>query len=648
MTFASVCGMRFRTSAALLLAASLVRAAEPPAPRGWDRLLSSVGLDRLSGTPRFTLLEGDSSVARELGFRAGSQTVRVAALEELRDTRLEVLWEKPLDLPVFELPQDARVFTREKRTAAPLVAGLRRGERAILWTAAAIGEQGYERFPYLLQSLADLGVEFPFRGARTWAFFDYSYRMRADPDFLARNWRAAGISALHVAAWHFHEPDPGRDQYLRTLLEACHRQGVLVYAWLGLPHVSEQFWQDHPHWREKTAILQDAHLDWRKLMNLADPECARAAEAGLAALLRRFDWDGVNLAELYFESLYGPSDPQRFTPMNDVVRREFRARAGFDPLDLFQPESPRHWQRAPEAWRRFVDFRAGLARRLQEHWLAKAASWRPGLDLVLTHIDDRFDTRMREYLAADASAVLPLLERFHFTFAIEDPATAWHLGPERYPEIARRYAALTSRRDRLAVDINIVERYQDVYPTKKQTGGELAQLLQLATRSFARVMLYFEQSIARADYDLVPAASAAVRRTAPGPGGRGRWVEAAHTAGVRWKGPVRLNGKPWPATDGETAWVPAGRHLLENGAHSVPLPLLWLNAELLDARSLESGLELVYAASSRAAALVPVRPLTIELDGRQVEATILDAGSHFTVLLPPGRHRARLLLSKRW
>ena len=31
-----------------------------------------------------------------------------------------------------------------------------------------------------------------------------------------------------------------------------------------------------PQWREKTAALQDAQLDWRKLMNLQNRDCAAA------------------------------------------------------------------------------------------------------------------------------------------------------------------------------------------------------------------------------------------------------------------------------------------------------------------------------------------------------------------------------------
>ncbi len=44
-------------------------------------------------------------------------------------------------------------------------------------------------------------------------------------------------------------------------------------------------------------------------------------------LVGRFDWDGVNLAELYFESLEGAANPARFTPMNQDVRNEFRGLA---------------------------------------------------------------------------------------------------------------------------------------------------------------------------------------------------------------------------------------------------------------------------------------------------------------------------------
>ena len=117
----------------------------------------------------------------------------------------------------MDLPAGATVFARERWTGAPMTAGIRRGAGAVLWVAAAPGERGYERFPYMLEALTDLGVEAPFQASRLWAFFDSSYRSRVDLDYFAARWRKSGIAALHVAAWHFYERDAERDEYLRKL-----------------------------------------------------------------------------------------------------------------------------------------------------------------------------------------------------------------------------------------------------------------------------------------------------------------------------------------------------------------------------------------------------------------------------------------------
>ena len=384
---------------------------------------------------------------------------------------------------------------------------------------------------------------------------------------------------LHVAAWHYFEPDAERDAYVRRLIEACHREGILVYAWFELPHVSEQFWADHPEWREKTALLQDAQLDWRKLMNLQHPDCFRAVSEGVHALLDRFDWDGVNLAELYFESLEGLENASRFTPMNDTVRAAFREANGFDPIEIFGA-------RADEASRRlFLDFRKTLVRSMQEQWLAESQAARgrkPYLDLVLTHVDDRLDPKMGYAIGADSAGVLPLLDRYAFTFLIEDPATVWHLGASRYAAIAERYATLTPRSERLAIDLNIVDRYQDVYPTKQQTGTELLQLVHQAAASFRRVALYFEASLQGPDLPLLPAAAAAVTKYETI--GSKTIVDSASGVGIPWRGSALVDGQPWPAADGEILWLPAGPHSVEEGRFKAGAHLVRLNGDLKTAR----------------------------------------------------------------
>ena len=620
----------------------------------WREILSSIGLQRQpaglarifvarTGAPAsvewngrvekgdILILEGQSSLAEMFGFRPGKESVRVNSLTDIHRPTLSIVWEKGLELPVFELPAGVQVFASERWTGAPMTAGMRRGAGAVLWVAVPPGEKGYERFPYLLEALCDLGMDPPFRSSRLWVFFDSSYRLRVDLDHFAARWREAGIAALHVAAWHFYEPDAERDEYLAKLIEACHREGILVYAWFELPHVSEKFWDDHPEWREKTAMLQDAQLDWRKLMNLTNRDCFRAVSAGVTQLISRFDWDGVNLAELYFESLEGMGNASRFTPMNDDVRTLFQKQSGFDPIEIFGARKDDGSRTA------FLDFRSELVRRMQEEWIAEletARRQKPHLDLVLTHVDDQLDAGMREAIGTNAGRVLPLLDTHAFTFLIEDPATVWHLGPQRYQSIAERYRALTPHREKLGIDINIVERYQNVYPTKQQTGTELFQLLHQAAGNFQRVALYFESSLLPPDLKLLPSASATVTRIEKM--GPKTIVDSASGVGLPWKGPAIVDGQLWPAADEDTVWLPAGPHSIEPTDQPHGALLVRLNADLKAARTVNTTtIEFSYQTTARAIAILNRPPLRTQIDG--AEEPLQRAGPN-TILLPRGQH----------
>ena len=620
-------------------------------PGSWPQILESVGLHAgplteagivvaRAGTPvgpgwarrveggTILILEADSPLAESFGFHATAELTQIAVLRDVHLPGTPLVFEKPVEIPRTIVPGEARIFAREPWTGAVGLAGFRRGRGAVLWSAVNPGAQGYERLPYLPQALVDLGFEPPFRANRIWAFFDDSYRARVDLDYFASRWRKAGISALHIAAWHFYERDAARDEYLKRLIEACHREGILAYAWLELPHVSDRFWADHPEWREKTALLQDAQLDWRKLMNLMNPDCFQAVSWGVNELITRFAWDGVNFAELYFESLEGAGNPARFTPMNDEVRNAFKETAwGFDPIELWgarRGDAP--------SLRRFLDYRAWLVRKMQDSWMTEAAVYRklrPDLDLVLTQVDDRFDTGMRDAIGADTSHLLPVTDVAEATLLIEDPATVWNLGPRRYPEIAKRYPASP----RLAIDINVVDRYQDVYPTRQQTGVELFELIHLASGAFPRVALYFENSLLKPDLPLLSAAAAVTSRVEWI--GRKLTVESPAGVGVRWRGAATVDGHLWPVTDGEAVWLPAGTHIVEPATDEPQARLLAFNGELQSAAVRGHKLEFTYSSFSRAMATLDFVPTRVEVDGAEYVARLEGR----TLALPRGQHR---------
>ncbi len=563
-------------------AAANTYAISGPDPAPWKKLLSAVGVTAASGNGAPTIevvsgstnrdlaalaqehiliVEGFGAAAEKLGISVKTDTVAVRQICDVHAPKMQIFWEQPVAVPDLALTENWTTFANEKWKNVPVLAGRKTANGAILWVATAPGDDGFERYPYLLQALSDLGLEFPLRATNLWAFFDSSYRIRADVDYLAKRWRQAGVGVLHVAAWHNVDPDAGRDEYLKSLIDACHRNAILVYAWLELPHVSEQFWAQHPEWREKTAMGQDAQLDWRKLMNLQNPACHRQVEKEIGRLLGEFDWDGVNVAELYFESLEGASNPARFTPMNDDVRADFERLGGFDPKLLFDPSSP--YSKDSGALRRFLDYRAQLASKMQVDWLDvidRLKKSKPYLDVVLTHIDDRFEPGIRDALGADVARSLPLIQARRSTLLVEDPATLWSLGPERYSKLAQKYRELAPNDNHIAVDINVVERYQDVYPTKKQTGIELFELVHQAAASFGRVALYFENSLEKQDLALLPVAATTATEKAVAPDQVS--TDAPEPTRVAWSGPVEVDGKLWPLQGSGFVLTPAGKHLL--------------------------------------------------------------------------------------
>jgi hypothetical protein len=275
---------------------------------------------------------------------------------------------------------------------------------------------------------------------------------------------------------------------------------------------------------------------------------------------------------------------------------------------------------------------------MQKEWLGvmdKTRAAKPYLDIVLTHIDDRFEPGIRDALGADVARSLPMMQARKSMLLVEDPATLWNLGPERYSKLAEKYHELTPDRSQIAVDINVVERYQDVYPTKKQTGVELFELVHEAAVSFARVALYFENSLEKQDLALLPSAAAAatVHETPAG----ALQVNAQEPTRISWKGAARMDGKLWPVSNGKELLAPAGEHTFSANEAQPAVTIADFNGDLRSATAEADRSELSYSSRSRAVAIVGSEVSSVEVDGtpfwkgkagESVRSFVLPAGQH--------------------
>ncbi|MCU0242473.1 MAG: hypothetical protein MUF51_08620, partial [Vicinamibacteria bacterium] len=589
------------------------------------------------------VIAGENALARDLGLRFSGEHRLVAEIQDASAPDVRIRWRTPVPVALSTPPAGAIVHARAP-SGEPLVASFARGQGVVLFLGVDLDDEnplGYGRLPFFLDTVQQTLRARPLLSARRLAAYcDLADHAGADLDARAHAWYEHGLREIHLSAWYDDEESARR---CARLIAACHRHGLRVLAWLELPHVSQSFWDAHPQWREQTAAQTDAHVDWRSLMALDDAACFAAVARYLQDKVARFDWDGVDLAEVYYESPLGFESPERFTPMSTAVRGLFARQAGFDPLELFDPASPRYFRRNEPAAQAWLEFRRDRIVALHDSLLAvlnEARQGRPGIEIVVTLIDSLYDRNMRDSIATDAARVTALLPRHRARLQVEDPFTLWGLGPERYEKIGRDYASLLPQDAPLAVDINVVTRNDAIFPTERQTGLELLQLVARARRFFPLVCLYSEATVAARDWAWLARALATLARVEA----RGAtYVQVASPDGVEVtvgddaRG-VRVNGRIWPARDGGRILLPPGRQRVSwrtRGTEPHGQRLLDINATLLDAREGKDGLFVRYRSAARAYLSVRERPAIITLDGKHIRPEVLASDHGFVVIAPP-------------
>jgi len=633
-------------------------------PWATARSLSADDIDRILGAVKggITLItDGQSPLSRALGIRLGDPAP-VSTLQDHLFVNQDTRWPDHPKVPWIQepSPEQVNVYYSDRDEQHPLVIGAARGGGRYLYFAPFFDEvsgQGYSRFPSLPQMLVnELHASPIIRRIGADVYFDPGYRQAISIEVLARMWRRFGIRAVHVAAWHFY--DKYAYDYER-LVKVAHQNGILVYAWFEWPEVSERFWEKHPGWREKTALLTDAHVDWRFLMNLRNPQCLKAVLDDTQAFLGKYDWDGVNIGELTFDSLEGPQNPATFTPFNDDVRKEFQAEAHFDPVDLFDPRSPHYWEEAPEDLQAYYRYRRDVnsqllkifLEKLQELNLKRGKSW----EIMVTLLDALQHPELADYLGIDFDRTIALLNQYGATLQVEDPSGEWQKPPSRYIQMGRRYRDVPLKQQPYMIDINVLSVHpsnQRGFATAQPTGTELVQLWNAAASQTPRVCFYSESTVNEQDWEIMPYAmgsGANVRKEGD------LWIiKSPFTVRLevgRDTRKYRLDGLPWFCAEKGEVLIPPGEHQLSFqriqrswfDTTQLDTYLLSITGELLGSQRVLRGLEVEYRSPTRCALMFNKTPYKVFLDEQPFKANVIKGDSGFTILAPPGQHRLRVI-----
>jgi hypothetical protein len=487
-------------------------------------------------------------------------------------------------------------------------------------------------------------------------FFDPGFRRQLSTEQLVRQWVRQGIRIVHVAGWHQY---PKYTYDYPRLIRLAHANGILVYAWIEPPQVSQKFWLLHPEWRERNFKGEDVRPSWRYPMAMTDPACLKAMTAEYLQLLQQYDWDGVNLAEVYFEAGRGFTDPHFYTPMHPSARLELRRRTGIDLAGLFDPASDFYWKDHPSVAEAVTEFRVGALRRVYESLLPvmrEAGREKEGFEVIVTAMDSFGSPELRENNGVDMLQILELQKRYGFTLNVEDPEHLWSTDPQRYLSIGKRYEDLLHGRDRLMLDLNILTfRKPGVitpFPTLIQTGTESFHLVNSASVGAPRMVIYSEASVNAQDLLFFPYALAGgvtyTRETG------GHRIRSPHSVVLKLPTEVRellVDGTAVTPIRENLFLIPAGDHEVQVAtaparafsAHELETRVLSFTGNILSLGYGLRSVSMTYEAGTRALLSLNREPTLVQVDGEGTAFTPMKGNDCFTVYLPPGKHTVEIV-----
>jgi hypothetical protein len=433
------------------------------------------------------VITGPASLEAVLGVRSTQGNITVKDVTELSHPERYLRWNPTAAIARFDPPSDAKLLMQDQPTHQPLAFSGTIGRGRYLALAAAFDTSsalGTSRYPYFAEYLRRAFGYVP-RVTRPHieAYFDPGFRVGADLPALVNTWQQAGIRVIYLATWY--------DFDYPRLIELCHHHGIAVYAWFALPMVNRQFWDEHPDWRI-------AHTSWRYAINFDIPEARRAGFDWVRHAIDPYDWDGVNVAEMNYESPGANTD------------------------------NVTSWHRE-----------------LLEMLAAK------DMEVIVTTFDSIAAPGLRASLGVDTPAIAGLMRSFPFTLQIEDSYEFWPAPPDRYRNFARAYEKVVSDHRRFMFDINVVadrDVEKSELPSALATGTEFLQLLRNASTASGRVAVYSESTVAPQDWKFASAALAAGVKIQED--SRGLRVRTPHTVAVRVG-----DTEKWEL-------VPAGSHLI--------------------------------------------------------------------------------------
>ena len=577
-----------------------------------------------------------------------------------------ITWQKTQLVNVLDYNTDDEIFCEDATSGLPVAIGRAYKDGKIIYLNSAfdpLTSKGYSYYPFFMEYVQRyFNVRPIIKNQNLEFYFDPGFRNNSNLEELVQQWVKQGIRRIHVAGWHQYQNYTY--DYAR-LIKLAHSNGILVYAWLEPPQVSKKFWDNHPEWREKNYLGQDIHKDeelkasWRYPVALTDKNCFNAAMAEYLGMLKKFDFDGVNIAELCFDAGLGFNEPQLFTPMHPSATDQFQRIYGYNLKDIFNPTSSYYWKSNQKSREQVTAFRVDKITELHQAFLSVVSSFaktKGDFDVVVTFYDTYLSPELIEYSGVNSDNIIELRKKYKFHLQPEDPLNKWSTNPDRYIEMGKIYAGKMSDPSDLMLDLNIFKfRDKDQvtpFPTLIQTGLESYQLIKAASVWAQRVSIYSESSCNSQDIPYFSYASSGMVQY--------KYLEDGFQVSSPRSFVLQLpKSIKVIHIDGTDAYghrdnhflIPAGDHRIITDLneiqglshYNVHPQLLSFSGNLLKVECFLQTILFKYESEERAIASLNYMPSLVRVDNRIYPVKILKGDDCFTIMLPSGKHHVEIV-----
>ena len=555
----------------------------------------------------------------------------------------------------FDYTDDDEIFCEDAITNLAVAIGRKYGQGKIIYFNTAFDPNtpyGYGNYPYAMVYVKNyLQLSPVVKRENLSVYFDPGLRQRISVETLIKAWVRQGIRIIHVAGWHQYAK---YNYEYQRVIGLAHANGMLVYAWLEPPQLNQKFWEKHPQWREKNYLNKDVRPSWRYPLALTDTQCLNAVISEYIKFIKAYDWDGVNIGELYFEAGKGFDQPKWFTPMNPSACKEFNDIYGFDMKEIFDPSSIFYWKQNPEAKEDVINYRMGKVTSFHDQILRAITDYaktKSGFVVIVTFLDTYFSPEMKEYLGINSDSILKLQKKYGFIIQPEDPQNKWSTEPSRYIEFGKYYEKKIKDSSKLLIDLNILtfRKKQEVtpFPTLLQAGIESYELINSASIGAPGFTVYSEATTNPQDLSLFQYASSSsvIYKFTE----NGYEVNSPYSFVLQLPKNIKVI-----SVDGETAtgyrdnnfFIPAGKHSIDCHPGNIPgfstvnlqPQLLSFTGNVMDIDYDMRKVNFDYESTDKALVALNSKPTEVKVDGQSYNFKLLKGNDCFSLYLPIGKH----------